>query len=96
MFNTVEQNKNNFLKTAFMSFNNANDVNFDFSLSFCDFLRTKTNVHWRSIFQAWLELLTRHEEVQDERWLHHYMLGKIAEKKEEDITVALNHYFEVI
>ncbi|GLV33874.1 hypothetical protein CBL_11242 [Carabus blaptoides fortunei] len=28
----------------------------------------------------------------DERWLHHYMLGKIAEKKKQDPTVYLEHY----
>ncbi|XP_011308750.1 calcineurin-binding protein cabin-1 [Fopius arisanus] len=29
---------------------------------------------------------------QDERWLYHYMLGKIAEKRNEDPPVFLEHY----
>lgn len=28
----------------------------------------------------------------DERWLHHYMLGKIAEKKKQDPGAYLDHY----
>ena len=40
--------------------------------------------------------MARQEEVQDERWFHHYLLGKIAEKKEEHIMVVLNHYIEVM
>lgn len=31
----------------------------------------------------------------DERWLHHYMLGKIAEKLKKDPVEYLNHYWEV-
>lgn len=31
----------------------------------------------------------------DERWLHHYMLGKIAEKLKKDPSEYLNHYWEV-
>lgn len=30
----------------------------------------------------------------DERWLHHYMLGKIAEKKKEQPSVFLAHYMQ--
>ncbi|KAL1132151.1 hypothetical protein AAG570_010108 [Ranatra chinensis] len=32
------------------------------------------------------------KDIQDERWLHHYMLGKIAEKKEEDPQIFVEHY----
>ncbi|XP_054272503.1 calcineurin-binding protein cabin-1-like [Macrosteles quadrilineatus] len=32
------------------------------------------------------------QEMQDERWLHHYMLGKIAEKKQEPASNYLSHY----
>lgn len=34
-------------------------------------------------------------DVNDEKWLCHYMLGKIAEKRKEDPKVYLNHYLMV-
>lgn len=37
---------------------------------------------------AWLADPGEH----DERWLHHYMLGKIAEKKKQDPGAYLDHY----
>lgn len=40
---------------------------------------------------AWLADPGEH----DERWLHHYMLGKIAEKKKLDPFVYLDHYSKV-
>lgn len=38
-----------------------------------------------------------HEETDshDEKWLHHYMLGKIAEKRKEHPKVYLDHYVQV-
>lgn len=33
--------------------------------------------------------------IQDERWLHQYMLAKISEKKNEDLSVVLEHYAKV-
>lgn len=33
--------------------------------------------------------------MQDERWLHHYMLGKIAEKRQEPASQYLSHYLKV-
>lgn len=42
-----------------------------------------------------MELTKKQEDVQDERWLHHYMLGKIAEKNEEKVNVYMNHYLKV-
>ncbi|XP_063238012.1 calcineurin-binding protein cabin-1-like isoform X2 [Bacillus rossius redtenbacheri] len=40
--------------------------------------------------------LTHGEEcgLQDERWLHHYMLGKVAEKREDNPCTSLNHYVQ--
>ena len=35
-------------------------------------------------------------EEAEEQWLHHYMLGKIAEKQHKDIQVYLEHYKQVI
>uniref|UniRef100_A0A1B6KZB6 Uncharacterized protein n=1 Tax=Graphocephala atropunctata TaxID=36148 RepID=A0A1B6KZB6_9HEMI len=34
------------------------------------------------------------QEMLDERWLHHYMLGKIAEKKQEAAGQFLSHYMK--
>lgn len=34
-------------------------------------------------------------DVNDEKWLCHYMLGKIAEKRKEDPSVYLKHYLMV-
>ncbi|XP_073971661.1 calcineurin-binding protein cabin-1-like isoform X2 [Rhodnius prolixus] len=31
-------------------------------------------------------------DLQDERWLHHYMLGKIAKKQDADPDVIIGHY----
>lgn len=39
--------------------------------------------------------LTENNDVNDEKWLCHYMLGKIAEKRKEDPNVYLNHYLMV-
>ena len=35
------------------------------------------------------------DEIQDERWLYQYMLAKIAEKRNEDPPVFLDHYSKV-
>lgn len=35
------------------------------------------------------------QEMQDERWLHHYMLGKIAEKRQEPASQYIPHYLKV-
>uniref|UniRef100_A0A182M2K2 Calcineurin-binding protein cabin-1 MEF2-binding domain-containing protein n=1 Tax=Anopheles culicifacies TaxID=139723 RepID=A0A182M2K2_9DIPT len=35
-----------------------------------------------------------HDNHEDEVWLHHYMLGKIAEKKKEHPAVYLTHYLK--
>lgn len=41
------------------------------------------------------ELLENNNDMNDEKWLCHYMLGKIAEKRREDPGVYLNHYLMV-
>ena len=33
--------------------------------------------------------------IQDERWLHQYMLGKVAEKRDHDPSVYLGHFSKV-
>jgi hypothetical protein len=33
--------------------------------------------------------------IQDERWLHQYMLGKVAEKRALDPSVFLGHFSKV-
>lgn len=33
--------------------------------------------------------------IQDERWLHQYMLGKVAEKRDHDPSVFLGHFAKV-
>lgn len=35
------------------------------------------------------------EESHDEKWLYHYMLGKIAEKQKEGPNIFLDHYLKV-
>ena len=35
------------------------------------------------------------DEFQDERWLYHYLLGKISEKKNESPYIYLQHYLQV-
>nr|XP_018916793.1 PREDICTED: calcineurin-binding protein cabin-1-like [Bemisia tabaci] len=39
-------------------------------------------------------LILEGNDMQDERWLHHFMLGKIAEKKEEPANVYIDHYLK--
>ncbi|XP_065224975.1 calcineurin-binding protein cabin-1-like isoform X2 [Planococcus citri] len=58
------------------------------------FLKTSSEC-FNSATEAWLELVKK-EECQDERWLHHYMLGKIAEKNEEKPSVYLDHYLKAM
>ncbi|KAG8228158.1 hypothetical protein J437_LFUL002812, partial [Ladona fulva] len=41
--------------------------------------------------QIWYRYGVEHG-LQDERWLHHYMLGKISEKRGEDPSIYLGHY----
>lgn len=36
------------------------------------------------------------ENEHDERWLHYYMLGKIAEKRKQDPACFLDHYHKVM
>lgn len=31
---------------------------------------------------------------QDERWMHHYILGKIAEKNDDNSTLFMSHYLK--
>lgn len=59
-----------------------------------EFLKTSSEC-FNSATEAWLELVKK-EECQDERWLHHYMLGKIAEKNEEKPSVYLDHYLKAM
>lgn len=37
---------------------------------------------------------TESDDGHDERWLHHYMLGKISEKRKEQPDIQLNHYIK--
>lgn len=41
-----------------------------------------------------IEFESDDKSLQDERWLHYYMLGKIAEKKSEAPIVYLEHYLK--
>lgn len=43
--------------------------------------------------KAWLTAVEKGEGAdQDERWLHHYMLGKVTEKRSRPLVEALAHY----
>ena len=48
-----------------------------------------------SVNRMFLTNLDESANLQDERWLNHYMLAKIAEKKNEDPPVFLDHYNKV-
>ncbi|XP_075228430.1 calcineurin-binding protein cabin-1-like isoform X2 [Lycorma delicatula] len=52
---------------------------------------TSANTLWSRYEKMGIE-----PEIQDERWLHHYMLGKIAEKREEKPIVYLNHFMQAV
>lgn len=41
------------------------------------------------------KLTNEEEESHDEKWLYHYMLGKIAEKQKEGPNIFLDHYLKV-
>lgn len=49
----------------------------------------------RRSFQQALDLHRLDQVDVDERWLYHYMLAKVAEKKQEDPNVYLQHYVTV-
>lgn len=48
--------------------------------------------------RSFLKALDLHQSEQtevDERWLHHYMLGKVAEKRKTEPNEYLQHYLTV-
>lgn len=46
--------------------------------------------------EIWQHLVERNETPdQDERWLHQYMQGKIAEKQGKDPNIYMTHYMKV-
>lgn len=49
----------------------------------------------RKSFQQALLLNRLDQGDLDERWLNHYMLAKISEKKQEDPNIYLQHYLTV-
>lgn len=46
-------------------------------------------------FETAIKLYQFHESEPDERWLHYYIFGKIAEKKQKEPNEYLGHYITV-
>lgn len=40
------------------------------------------------------DAVKKFDDAHDEKWLYHYMLGKISEKRKEQLTVVLEYYIQ--
>lgn len=63
-----------------------------------EILENEKNRYLESSRESFNQALLLHRLDQgdiDERWLYHYMLAKVSEKKQEDPNIYLQHYLTV-
>lgn len=78
-------------------FSKKYDMKIDFLLRF-EVLENQKESYLDSSGTSFTKALDLHqpEETEaDERWLHHYMLGKVAEKRRKEPVEYLQHYLTV-
>ena len=94
MFDILEAKKETMMDTAVDCFTKANKVN-KIKSQYNNVLLTINEINLILIsLKVWYSI-GETVGLQDERWLHQYMLGKVAEKRDRDRHSYLQHYCKV-
>lgn len=88
MFGELEREREKMIKIARKCFETANNVNLNKKCILLSISCTNCAVKYYQVWDC------TDCDAQDERWMHHYVLGKINEKNDDNSVLFMDHYLK--